>query len=77
MEKDFLIFLCSRYTEADMKVVLGEHHLVYNTGNEIQRGVKIIVKVKLFDLLRICIEQLKQLLTLKMDFITLGSKIIC
>ncbi|XP_045215576.2 chymotrypsinogen B-like [Mercenaria mercenaria] len=32
------------YTEVDIEVILGEHHLVYQTGNEIRRRAKVIVK---------------------------------
>ncbi|KAL4227332.1 hypothetical protein ACF0H5_012777 [Mactra antiquata] len=32
------------YTESDVVIVLGEHHLIYQTGNEVRRRAHIIVK---------------------------------
>ncbi|XP_060603449.1 chymotrypsinogen A-like [Ruditapes philippinarum] len=32
------------YAEGDFEIVLGEHHLVYQTGNEIRRKAKVIIK---------------------------------
>lgn len=34
-----------RYTEADTSVILGEHHLLHQSANEITRKAKHIVKV--------------------------------
>jgi hypothetical protein len=42
---NFLLVFLS-YAEGDFEIVLGEHHLVYQTGNEIRRKAKFIIKVK-------------------------------